>query len=81
MRKLGLLQLSRQLIVANDNTSGVPTPAGPAPPITSPEHPPTRTRDAPDPARVDARGRMTPATRSRAANPPPHRALRPRRRS
>jgi hypothetical protein len=83
MRKLGLLQISKQLIVANDNTSGVPDPDVPAPPIAAPERAPApaRTRDAPDPVRGGARGRMSPAARGHAANLPPHRALRPRRRS
>ncbi len=54
MRKLGLFQISKQLIAANDNTPDLPTPDVVAPPTIVPDRPAVRTRDATDPVRGGA---------------------------
>ncbi len=81
MRKLGLFQISKHLIAANDNTSDLPSPDLAAPPATMPERPADRTRDAPDPFRGGARRGMKAPGRGHAPGVPLPRVLRPRRRS
>jgi hypothetical protein len=81
MRKLGLFQITKQLIAANDNTPDTPTPDLAAPPALVPARPAVRTRDAPDPLRGGAHRAMKAHGRGHAPSVPLPRVLRPRRRS
>jgi hypothetical protein len=73
MRKLDLLQLTRNLLAATDPPMATPGD-GSAPPIAQPDPAPSRARDAP--GNVQLRGGPP-----RKVDPGPLRALRPRRRS
>ena len=87
MRKLGLFQISQQLIASNDNASQSPGASGAAAaPPPALERPPARARAAPAPAPAPLRtgghrGPGGPVARGQAPIVPPNRALRPRRRS
>lgn len=81
MRNLGLFQISKQLIAANDNTPDHPSPDLAAPPALVPERPAVRPRDTPDPFRGGAPRAMKAHGRGHAPSVPLPRALRPRRRS
>ncbi|HWO17642.1 MAG TPA: hypothetical protein VNO30_02660 [Kofleriaceae bacterium] len=79
MRKLDLHQISRQLLIGNDNTV-LPAAGAPAPLALPPEPAPHPARAAPDPRRGGGH-RGAPAARGHAPAVPLPRALRPRRRS
>lgn len=79
MRKLDLLHLSSQLIIANNNDV-IPNPEALAPPLV-PAPPTPRARDVLEPHRGDASRGRNPAVRGHAPAVPLPRALRPRRRS